>query len=194
MPCPVEVPPPLSLARSGSGAPGGPLAGWQGTALLLSRGRAARGARGLCGRPGQAGERPEPRPCQPGAHSRAEGGGRPRLICTLSASDRDASQVRTHHRPPGEGRRGRVGSEVARPGGQERGLWEAQGQPGRQRWGGGPRTSSFSGQRLGDTGGSGLRWGAGTQQKGDGLWPCARSPFWWPWGPGEASHGQGLGG
>lgn len=32
--------------------------------------------------------------------------GRPWLICTLSASDRDASQVRTCHCPPWEGRNG----------------------------------------------------------------------------------------
>lgn len=58
-----------------------------------------------CEAPGQAREGPEPWPCQPNAQSCAEGGGRPRLICTLSASDRDASQVRTHH-PPWEGRPG----------------------------------------------------------------------------------------
>lgn len=60
---------PSPLARSRSGALRGARAGWRGTAFLLSRGRAARGARGLCGCPGQAGERPEPRPCQPSAHS-----------------------------------------------------------------------------------------------------------------------------
>lgn len=64
------------------------------------------GMRTGCEAPGQAREGPEPWPCQPNAQSCAEGGGRPRLICTLSASDRDASQVRTHHHPPWEGRRG----------------------------------------------------------------------------------------
>ena len=56
------------------------------------------------------------RESQPSAQSPEPcgGGGRPQLICTLSASDRDASQVRTQHHPPQEGHRGqRVGSQAA---------------------------------------------------------------------------------
>lgn len=55
-----------------------------------------------CAAPGQAGEGREPQPCQPSTEL-CRGRRRPRLICTLSASDRDASQVRTHRHPPWEG-------------------------------------------------------------------------------------------
>lgn len=81
----------------------------------VGHGQVARDAHG-CEAPGQAGEGPEPWPCQSNAQSCAEGGGRPRLICTLSASDRDASQVRTHHHPPWEGRHGQWVGRGRQPG------------------------------------------------------------------------------
>lgn len=77
---------PVQVKAGGHGGAGWPWLSWAG----------ARGGR----------ESAEPSP-------ERGGGGRPRLICTLSASDRAASQVRTPRRPPLEGHRGqRVGSQA----------------------------------------------------------------------------------
>lgn len=122
-----------------------------------------------CEAPGQAGEGPEPWPCQSNAQSCAEGGRRPRLICTLSASDRDASQVRTHHHPPWEGRHGQWvgrGSLGEGPGLAHRvnpacrnrnspGKW------GRGRAGEGRSVQDQEPQQLEGQSHSRLRWGAG---------------------------------
>lgn len=169
-----------------------------GASLLLGCGWVARGAHGL-GAPalGQAGEGQEPRPCQSSAQSCVEGGGRQRLICTLSASDRNASQVRTHHRPPWEGRLGQwVGRETAWERGRREGYGGTQGQPKWQRQGGGQGCWQGGGWgRQGEQGVLGsrrpssqrarysrLRWGAKlNSEEGDSPISCPLPAMSTPW-------------
>lgn len=78
----------------------------------------------------------------PRAQSRG-GGGKPQLICTLSASDKGASQVRTHHRPP---REGQAAAAAGRPG---RGTRRGRGDPVRQGGPGGRGGQGEEGREVG---------------------------------------------